>query len=138
MDDAAARVDAIEALMTTRAIRRYTSQPVSDADIETCLRAAQQAPSGGNVQPQQYVVVSDAALRSELGRLYRESFDRYEATLPDIDDDPALFGETAAAAVAALTIAVIEVWLREPAPRDRALLARRWNKLLPAWWPRLS
>lgn len=59
-------------------------------------------------------------------------------TLPDIDDDPALFGETAAAAVAALTIAVIEVWLREPAPRDRALLARRWNKLLPAWWPRLS
>jgi nitroreductase len=35
------------------------------------------------VQPQQYVVVQDAAIRAELGRLYRESFDRYERTLPD-------------------------------------------------------
>jgi nitroreductase len=59
---------------------------VSDSDIETCLRAAQQAPSGGNVQPQQYVVVRDPVLRAEIGRLYRESFDRYEATLPDSDD----------------------------------------------------
>lgn len=79
-------IAAIDALMTTRAIRRYTSQPVSDADVETCLRAAQQAPSGGNVQPQQYVVVRDPGLRAELGRLYRLAFDRYEATLPDIDD----------------------------------------------------
>ncbi len=73
----------ITMIMTTRAMRRYRTDPVSDDDITTCLRAAQQAPSGGNVQPQQYVVVQDAALRAELGRLYRESFDRYEATLPN-------------------------------------------------------
>ncbi|MCX6522899.1 MAG: nitroreductase family protein, partial [Actinobacteria bacterium] len=42
--------------MTTRAMRRYSDRPVEQADIETCLRAAQQAPSGGNVQPKQYVV----------------------------------------------------------------------------------
>jgi nitroreductase len=76
-------LDAITAIMTTRAMRRYTAQPVSDEQIAVCLRAAQQAPSGGNVQPQQYVVVQDAAIRAELGRLYRESFDRYERTLPD-------------------------------------------------------
>ncbi|MEI8084497.1 MAG: nitroreductase family protein, partial [Actinomycetes bacterium] len=35
--------------MTTRAIRRFTADPVSDADIEHCLKVAQQAPSGGNV-----------------------------------------------------------------------------------------
>ena len=34
---------ALDALMTTRAIRRFTTERVSDADIETCLRAAQQA-----------------------------------------------------------------------------------------------
>lgn len=73
----------ITMIMTTRAMRRYRTDPVSDDDITTCLRAAQQAPSGGNVQPQQYVVVQDAGLRAELGRLYRESFNRYEATLPD-------------------------------------------------------
>ena len=49
-------MDTIEAIMTTRAIRRFTDEPVTDDDIATCLRAAQQAPSGGNVQPQQYVV----------------------------------------------------------------------------------
>lgn len=73
----------ITMIMTTRAMRRYRTDPVSDDDITTCLRAAQQAPSGGNVQPQQYVVVQDAGLRAELGRLYRASFNRYEATLPD-------------------------------------------------------
>lgn len=39
-------VDAIDALMTTRAIRRFTDRPVSDDDLQTCLRAAQQAQIG--------------------------------------------------------------------------------------------
>lgn len=73
----------VEAIMTTRAMRRYSDRPVSDADIETCLRAAQQAPSGGNVQPQQYVVVQDTAMRSAIGDLYRRAFDRYERSLPE-------------------------------------------------------
>jgi nitroreductase len=81
-------LDAIETIMTTRAMRRYSDRPVSDDDIVTCLRAAQQAPSGGNVQPQQYVVVQDAALRAEVGRLYREAFDRYERSLPEPSEFP--------------------------------------------------
>jgi nitroreductase len=76
-------VDAIEALMTTRAMRRFTVEPVSDDDLLTCLRAAQQAPSGGNIQPQQYVVVTDADQRARLGELYRLSYTRYERSLPD-------------------------------------------------------
>ena len=76
-------MDAIEAIMTTRAMRRYSDRPVDQADIETCLRAAQQAPSGGNVQPQQYVVVQDHAKRAALGELYRSAFDRYERSLPE-------------------------------------------------------
>src|SRR5688572_11667260 len=87
-------MDAIEALMTTRAIRRFAAEPVSDEEIATCLRAAQQAPSGGNVQPQQYVVVTDAERKAELARWYRAAFDRYEATLPE----PASFRDEAQAA----------------------------------------
>lgn len=67
--------------MTTRAMRRYSDRTVDDADIETCLRAAQQAPSGGNVQPQQYVVVTDPARKAVVADLYRRAFDRYEAIL---------------------------------------------------------
>jgi nitroreductase len=82
------QLDAIETIMTTRAMRRYSDRPVSDDDIATCLRAAQQGPSGGNVQPQQYVVVQDPALRAEVGRLYREAFDRYERSLPEPSEFP--------------------------------------------------
>lgn len=69
--------------MTTRAIRRFSDRPVDEADIETCLRAAQQAPSGGNVQPQQYLVLTDPARKAVAARWYRRAFDRYEATLDE-------------------------------------------------------
>jgi nitroreductase len=75
-------LDPIEAILTTRAIRRFTKQPVDDADIELCLQAAQQGPSGGNVQPQQYIVVTDADRRSALGALYKRAYDRYSKALP--------------------------------------------------------
>lgn len=82
-------MDAIEALMTTRAIRRFTDRPVSDDDLQTCLRAAQQAPSGGNVQPQQYVVITDPEVRAAVGALYQQAYHRYEKALPEarFDDD---------------------------------------------------
>lgn len=76
-------IGAIDALMTTRAIRRFTDEPVSDDEITVCLRAAQQAPSGGNVQPQNYVVVTDPERKAEVARWYRASFDRYEKSLPE-------------------------------------------------------
>lgn len=87
-------MDALEALMTTRAIRRFTAEPVSDDDLLTCLRAAQQGPSGGNVQPQQYVVVTDPEQRAVVAHWYRLAFDRYERSLPD----PTSFRDEAAAA----------------------------------------
>ena len=76
-------MDAIEAIMTTRAIRRFSDEPVDDDDIATCLRAAQQAPSGGNVQPQQYIVLTEPAQKAAIGQWYRAAFDRYERTLPE-------------------------------------------------------
>jgi nitroreductase len=74
-------MELLEALMTTRAMRRYTDEPVTDDEIITCLRAAQQAPSGGNVQPWQYLVVRSERARAEVGRLYQSAFDRYERVL---------------------------------------------------------
>ena len=75
----------IESIMTTRAIRRFTAEPVTDDELRACLRAAQQAPSGGNVQPQQYLVITDPQQRAAVAGWYRRAFDRYEATLPDPD-----------------------------------------------------
>ena len=72
----------IDEIMTTRAMRRFSDHPVADADIETCLKAAQQGPSGGNVQPQQYVVLTDPAVRAQVGALYQRAYHRYEKSLP--------------------------------------------------------
>ena len=81
-------MDAIEAIMTTRAIRRFSDEPVSDEEILTCLRAAQQAPSGGNVQPVRYVVVTEPDKKARVGEWYRRAFDRYGRTLPQASAFP--------------------------------------------------
>lgn len=75
-------MDALETLMTTRSMRRYTAEPVSEADVETCLAAAQQAPTGGNVQPQQYIVVTNPETKAQLAHWYLKAYDRYEKALP--------------------------------------------------------
>jgi nitroreductase len=86
-------VELEDALLTTRAMRRFTDEPVSDDDVAFCLRAAVQAPSGGNIQPYQFLVVTDPDLRAELGRIYLKSWERYEpavaAITPPAKDDAA-------------------------------------------------
>jgi len=74
-------MDLIEGLMTTRAMRRYTDEPVTEEDVVTCLRAALQAPSGGNIQPWQFLVVTDPERRARLGEIYRRAYFRYEAAM---------------------------------------------------------
>ena len=73
----------LEIVMTTRAMRRFLPDPVPDEMVQRCLEAAQQAPSGGNIQPQQYIVVRDPDVRRRLGEVYRASYDRYEAAIPE-------------------------------------------------------
>jgi nitroreductase len=87
-------MDLYDGLLTTRAMRRFTDEPVSDDDIVACLRAAVQAPSGGNIQPYQFLVVTEPDLRAELGRIYLKAWERYEpavakVTPPFKDEDAA-------------------------------------------------
>ncbi|MGH2406192.1 MAG: nitroreductase family protein [bacterium] len=71
-------MELMDALMSLRAIRRFTNEPVTDEEVMTCLRASQQAPSGGNIQPWQFLVVTDPATKQQIGELYRRAYDRYE------------------------------------------------------------
>lgn len=52
-------MEAIEALLTRRAVREFTSQPVTDEQIETILKAAMHAPSACNQQPWHFLVVTE-------------------------------------------------------------------------------
>jgi nitroreductase len=55
-------MDALDAIFTRRSIRRYTDEPIGDQHIETLLRAGMAAPSAGNQQAWEFVVIDDRAL----------------------------------------------------------------------------
>jgi nitroreductase len=50
-------MDALEALMTRRSVRAYTTETVSDDRLLKILAAGMQAPSANNLQPWHFVVV---------------------------------------------------------------------------------
>ena len=69
--------------MTTRAMRRFTDEPVDDEVVMACLRAAVQAPSGGNIQPYRFLVVTDPAVKEAIGALYLRAWERYSPAIAD-------------------------------------------------------
>ncbi|HLZ61956.1 MAG TPA: nitroreductase family protein [Ktedonosporobacter sp.] len=66
-------------LTTTRSVRKRLdfSRPVEPEVIRECLEIALQAPTGGNRQEWQFVIVTDAEKRKVIGDFYRQSFARY-------------------------------------------------------------
>lgn len=59
-------MDVLEAIRTRRSVRDFTSQPVSDKEIKKLLEAARQAPSAGNIQPWEFIVVRDPDVKHDL------------------------------------------------------------------------
>jgi len=55
-------MDALDAIFPRRSIRHYHDEPVSDQHIETLLRAGMAAPSAGNQQAWEFVVIDDREL----------------------------------------------------------------------------
>ena len=47
--------------------RAFTEEPVSDADIETMLRCAMQAPSAANERPWEFIVIRDKQVLAQVG-----------------------------------------------------------------------
>jgi nitroreductase len=63
-------VEAIEAILTRRSMRRYTEAPVSDEQVRRLLEAAMAAPSGHNKQPWHFIVVRDRATLLEVPKFH--------------------------------------------------------------------
>jgi len=59
-------VDALAAILGRRSIRRFADAPVTDAELDTILRAGMAAPSAGNQQPWRFVVLRDPAARQAV------------------------------------------------------------------------
>jgi len=66
-------MDVREALYTTRAMRRVTSEPIP-LDAQTrILDAAVRAPSGGNTQNWRFLLVDSPEVKAGIGPLYRQA-----------------------------------------------------------------
>jgi iodotyrosine deiodinase len=74
--DAMRAVQAFTALMMTRrSVRDFSPDPLPEGMIDTAIRAAASAPSGANVQPWRFVVVTDPERKRRL-RLAAEAEER--------------------------------------------------------------
>jgi nitroreductase len=66
-----------DAMMTQRAIRRLTSDPVDDALVLRLIELATKAPTGSNMQNWEFIVVRDPAAKAKLGRANRQALAIY-------------------------------------------------------------
>lgn len=88
-----ATADLWEVMRTASAVRRYRDEPVSDEAIDTCLRAASWAPSGGNQQPWKFVLLNSSRVRDVVTDAAHRTWDVmsefYRISMPENGaDDP--------------------------------------------------
>ncbi len=77
-----------EAMHTQRGVVRYRPDPVPKEAIQKIIEAATMAPSGGNTQPWEFLVITDQLLLADVARLYRELWlGRFGAQAPP-DESP--------------------------------------------------
>jgi nitroreductase len=72
-----------EELRRRRTVREYADRPVAREVIESCVRAAGSAPSGANLQPWHFCVVSDSGMKRRIREAAEtEERDFYEHRAP--------------------------------------------------------
>jgi nitroreductase len=59
-------LDVFEAIKKRRSVRAYTSEKVSEEDVERLIEAARWAPSAGNIQPWEFIIVTNAETKRRL------------------------------------------------------------------------
>jgi nitroreductase len=69
-------MDLFEAIGTQRAMRRLKPDPISDEELWTILDAAVKAPSGGNRQPWNFIVIRDPETKRKIAEHYLDGWNR--------------------------------------------------------------
>jgi nitroreductase len=63
-------MEAMEAIISRRSIRQYTSKRVSREVVREILNAAMSAPSAGNERPWHFIVLTDRAILDEIPKFH--------------------------------------------------------------------
>ena len=141
-------VGVLEGLSSTRAIRRYTNEPVPEQALRDMLFAATRAPSGSNRQPFRFIVLRDSPVAVQAKQLiatgaqklwaHKRENDGYEKGSGVKDDSPKSRMATTMqeyvdnfASVPVLVLACLERY-REPNPLEGASVYPACQNLLLA------
>ena len=63
-------MDALDTILTRRSVRKYTKKPISDKIINELLEAAVSAPSAGDQQPWQFIIIDDRRILDEIPKVH--------------------------------------------------------------------
>jgi len=74
-------MDAIEAILSRRSIRKYIKKSISKELIKNLLEAAMSAPSAGNEQPWHFIVILDTQILSKIPTFHNHAEMLKEAAL---------------------------------------------------------
>lgn len=131
-------VSLLDGLATTRAIRRYTDDPVDEADLRQILWYAGRAPSGSNRQRFRFLVLTNGPCAREAKALLGDAFRRGWAAKREGDGyRPSRFADSMQRYVDRfeLTPVVVLVCLdryRDPSPMEGASVYPACQNLLLA------
>jgi nitroreductase len=95
-----------DAIDSQRAIRHFSTRPVSDEAVETLLNAAIHAPSGGNRQPWRFVVIRDAEIKRRLGQWYLAAWQAATAAMTTLTQ-PYRYGAELAQQMATVPVLIL-------------------------------
>jgi len=140
-------MDALEAILSRRSIRKFTSEPVTDEEIEIMLRAGMSAPSSGNAQPWHFIVIRDHATLDEIPK-----FHPYSGMLPGaqaavlvcgdekLENHPGRWPQDCSAATQNILLAahaqgIGAVWVSVHPDKDRVDAIRKLYELPPSVHP---
>jgi len=74
-------MEAMDAILSRRSIRRYTAESVPEKVIQELLEAAMSAPSANNEQPWHFIIINDHRILDEIPKYHPYSYMLKEAPL---------------------------------------------------------
>lgn len=74
-------VDAMEAILTRRSVRKYDKKPLSDQTIKELLKAAMSAPSADDEQPWHFIIIDEPQILSKIPTFHNNAQMLKDATI---------------------------------------------------------
>ena len=106
-------MDAIEAILLRRSIRKYNKKPISEELIKKFLEVAMSAPSAGNEQPWHFIIIDDPLILGKVPTFHNHAQMLKDASVAilvcsnkDLDHHNGMWIQDCAAATENILIAI--------------------------------